>query len=101
MDNIAGTRPALFWVVNLSVIALVLIWLIPVSLVLGGLGLAAFFWALRSNQFDACRGSVVQGRTRPALEIDGRPEVAPEVGELFGDVVQGGGAVHIGLARPQ
>ena len=29
MDNIAGTRPALFWVVNLSVIALVLIWLIP------------------------------------------------------------------------
>jgi cbb3-type cytochrome oxidase maturation protein len=26
--------------------------LIPVSLVLGGLGLAAFFWAMRTKQFD-------------------------------------------------
>ncbi|MFT6607651.1 MAG: cbb3-type cytochrome oxidase maturation protein [Halocynthiibacter sp.] len=30
----------------------VLVYLIPVSLVLGGLGLAAFFWAIRSQQFD-------------------------------------------------
>ncbi len=30
----------------------VLVYLIPVSLILGGLGLAAFFWALRSRQFD-------------------------------------------------
>lgn len=30
----------------------VLVFLIPVSLGLGGLGLAAFFWALRSRQFD-------------------------------------------------
>lgn len=29
-----------------------LVYLIPISLFLGGLGLAAFFWALRSNQFD-------------------------------------------------
>ncbi|MEM7547505.1 MAG: carbohydrate ABC transporter permease [Pseudomonadota bacterium] len=29
MDNIAGTKPALAWAVNLSVIALVLIWLVP------------------------------------------------------------------------
>ncbi len=29
MDNIAGTRPALTWVVNISVILLVIIWLIP------------------------------------------------------------------------
>lgn len=26
--------------------------LIPVSLILGGLGLAAFFWAMRTKQFD-------------------------------------------------
>ncbi len=26
--------------------------LIPASLILGGLGLAAFFWAIRTRQFD-------------------------------------------------
>jgi cbb3-type cytochrome oxidase maturation protein len=30
----------------------VLVWLIPVSLMLGGIGLAAFFWALRARQFE-------------------------------------------------
>ena len=30
--------------------------LIPVSLVLGGVGLAAFFWALRAHQFDDPEG---------------------------------------------
>lgn len=30
----------------------VLVLLIPVSLFLGGLGLAFFFWAMRANQFD-------------------------------------------------
>lgn len=30
--------------------------LIPVSLILGGLGLAAFFWALRARQFDDPEG---------------------------------------------
>ena len=34
----------------------VLIWLIPVSLFLGGLGLAAFFWALKSRQFEDPEG---------------------------------------------
>lgn len=34
----------------------VLIWLIPVSLFLGGLGLAAFFWALGNRQFDDPEG---------------------------------------------
>ena len=29
MDNIAGTKPALTWVTNISVVALVLIWLLP------------------------------------------------------------------------
>ncbi|RMH45535.1 MAG: cbb3-type cytochrome oxidase assembly protein CcoS [Alphaproteobacteria bacterium] len=34
----------------------ILLVLIPVSLFLGGIGLAAFIWALRSNQFDDLEG---------------------------------------------
>ena len=30
--------------------------LIPVSLFLGGIGLAAFFWAMRTRQFDDPQG---------------------------------------------
>ncbi len=30
----------------------VLVFLVPVALLLGGFGLAAFVWALRSGQFD-------------------------------------------------
>ncbi len=34
----------------------VLVYLIPASLLLGGLGLAAFFWALRARQFEDPEG---------------------------------------------
>lgn len=34
----------------------VLVYLIPVSLILGGLGLAGFFWALKGQQFDDPEG---------------------------------------------
>ncbi|MEQ8655631.1 MAG: cbb3-type cytochrome oxidase assembly protein CcoS [Kiloniellales bacterium] len=34
-----------------------LIYLIPAALLLGGLGLAAFLWALRSGQFDDLEGA--------------------------------------------
>jgi cbb3-type cytochrome oxidase maturation protein len=30
----------------------VLVWLIPASLILGGLGLVAFIWMLKRGQFD-------------------------------------------------
>ena len=30
--------------------------LIPASLILGGIGLAAFFWSLRNNQYDDPKG---------------------------------------------
>ena len=30
----------------------ILSFLIPISLILGGIGLAAFFWALKTKQFD-------------------------------------------------
>lgn len=34
----------------------VLAWLIPISLVLGGLGLAGFLWTLRTRQYDDPEG---------------------------------------------
>jgi cbb3-type cytochrome oxidase maturation protein len=34
----------------------VLVWLIPFSLIMGAIGLTAFFWALKSGQFDDTEG---------------------------------------------
>lgn len=34
-----------------------LAYLIPIALLLGGLGLAAFFWTLRSGQYDDLEGA--------------------------------------------
>lgn len=34
----------------------VLVYLIPISLLLGGLGLAAFFWTLKSRQYEDPEG---------------------------------------------
>jgi len=34
-----------------------LAWLIPAALTLGGLGLAAFIWALKSGQFEDLEGA--------------------------------------------
>ncbi len=34
-----------------------LAWLIPVALIMGGLGLAAFLWALKSGQFEDLEGA--------------------------------------------
>jgi len=38
----------------------VLLLLIPVSLLLGGIGLAAFLWALRNNQYDDLEGDAAR-----------------------------------------
>ena len=35
----------------------VLVYLVPLALALGGLGLAAFLWALRNGQFDDLEGA--------------------------------------------
>jgi cbb3-type cytochrome oxidase maturation protein len=42
-----------------------LAWLVPVALFLGGLGLAAFMWAMRSGQFEDLEGAAYR-----ALEDD-------------------------------
>lgn len=34
-----------------------LAWLIPIALFLGGLGLAAFLWSLKSGQYDDLEGA--------------------------------------------
>lgn len=38
----------------------VLVFLIPVSLILGGLGLAGFIWTLRSSQYDDPAGDAAR-----------------------------------------
>lgn len=48
----------------------VLLILIPASLILGGLGLAAFLWALRNNQYDDLEGDAA----RILFEEKDRPE---------------------------
>jgi cbb3-type cytochrome oxidase maturation protein len=49
----------------------VLIWLIPISLILGGIGLAGFVYTLKSNQYDDPEGDaqrILSG------EYDDRPK---------------------------
>ncbi len=38
----------------------VLVILIPVSLILGGLGMAAFLWTVRSDQYDDSEGNAAR-----------------------------------------
>ena len=38
----------------------VLMYLIPISMFLGGLGLLAFFWAIKNNQFDDPDGNAAR-----------------------------------------
>lgn len=44
-----------------------ILWLIPAALVLGALGLAAFFWTTRSGQYDDLQGAA----ERILLDDDG------------------------------
>lgn len=38
----------------------VLVYLIPVSLLLGGVGLGAFFWSLRARQYEDPKGDAAR-----------------------------------------
>ena len=46
-----------------------LIYLIPAALLLGGLGLAAFLWALKSGQYDDMEGNA----SRILFDDDDKP----------------------------
>jgi len=48
-----------------------LTWLIPAALLLGGLGLAGFIWALRSGQFEDLEGAAYRA-------LDDDPPDGPE-----------------------
>lgn len=47
----------------------VLLYLVPIALFLGALGLAAFLWALRSGQYED-----LEGAAHRVLFDDGRPD---------------------------
>ncbi|MCP5086650.1 MAG: cbb3-type cytochrome oxidase assembly protein CcoS [Rhodobacteraceae bacterium] len=34
-----------------------MLYLVPISLILGGIGLAAFFWTVRNDQYDDAKGN--------------------------------------------
>jgi cbb3-type cytochrome oxidase maturation protein len=44
----------------------VLVYLVPLALALGGLGLGAFLWALRNGQFDDLDGAAWRDQDRRA-----------------------------------
>ena len=50
-----------------------LAWLIPVTLLLGALGLVAFLWALRAGQFEDLEGPAY----RILMDDDSKPADAP------------------------
>lgn len=51
----------------------VLVFLVPVALALGGLGLAAFLWALKNGQFDDLDGAAWRAISDEDLPEDKRP----------------------------
>jgi cbb3-type cytochrome oxidase maturation protein len=48
-----------------------LAWLVPVALLLGGIGLCAFMWALRSGQFEDLEGAAYRALEDDPLEDQG------------------------------
>ena len=52
----------------------VLLYLVPIALGLGLLGLAAFLWSLRSGQYEDLDGAAV--RILDDSDVDGRPDPA-------------------------
>ena len=57
-----------------------LAWLIPMALLLGGLGLGAFLWSLRNGQFEDLEGASWRALRDPeTLDAQARPGAAPRV----------------------
>jgi cbb3-type cytochrome oxidase maturation protein len=58
----------------------VLIWLIPVAIGLGALGLVGFLWTLRSGQFDDLDGAAHRILLDDDKPIDNSPRAQDEAG---------------------
>jgi cbb3-type cytochrome oxidase maturation protein len=57
-----------------------LLYLIPIALFLGALGLAAFLWALRSQQFEDLDGAASRILFDDEPAGDGKPAERPDAG---------------------
>lgn len=55
----------------------VILYLLPIALVLGLLGLAAFLWSLKKGQYDDLEGAAVRILDDDDLPEDQRPGRAP------------------------
>ena len=66
-----------------------LLFLIPVALFLGGLGLAAFIWSMKSGQFDDLEGAaqriLIDDDEPPKTHEDTRPDTKREEATLSED----------------
>jgi cbb3-type cytochrome oxidase maturation protein len=62
----------------------VLVYLIPVALFLGGLGLAAFIWSLKSGQFDDLEGAAMR-----ILNDEDEQQQKPDVNAQLSDKSRG------------
>ena len=51
----------------------VLVYLLPIALALGGMGLAAFLWALRNGQYEDLDGAALRVLTDDDVTADGEP----------------------------
>lgn len=58
----------------------VLIWLVPIALLMGAAGLAAFFWSLRNGQYEDMAGAA----ERVLLDDDDRPIASPSTDARHG-----------------
>lgn len=54
-----------------------LAWLIPVALLLGGLGLAAFLWSLKTGQYDDLEGAAWRALADDDPESSSVPKSPP------------------------
>ncbi|MCH8489954.1 MAG: cbb3-type cytochrome oxidase assembly protein CcoS [Oceanicaulis sp.] len=67
-----------------------LLWLIPSALVLGALGLFAFFWSMRTGQYDDMQGAAERILIDDDTPItDDEPEEAEVDDEAGGDPAGG------------